>query len=168
MSSADPAPTTAPPASPKPKLGTTDKLLAGILGALVLLVLAVLVLAGTIYFVTRPLPVPSGPTGPTVTVEASATVTNGRAALSLSDASGTTAVVVADALSDNKKSWVRQIAFGESIDLTITASELYTDDETGEPGKVTCMLTVDDKVVSESLVDVSNGIGTCKWTNTGK
>lgn len=163
-----PLPLTAQPASARAKLTTTEKLLAGILSALVLLVVSVLVLAATIYFVTRPVLVPIGPTGPTATVNIAATVTNGLASLSLSDASGTTTVVLTDALADNRKNWERQIAFGESIDLTMTASDLYTDDETGEAGKVTCMFTVNDKVVSESLVDVSNGVGACKWTNDGK
>jgi len=158
-----------PPVQPGPRkrrLTTTDKLLGGILATLVALVAAVLVLAGTVYVVTRPVP---APTGPTVTVEAFGTVINGRATYSLSDATGTTTISLSEpGMSADKQSWLRQVAFGGTIELTVMLAEVYTDDETGEPGSATCMLTINDTAVSSGAIDVANGVGSCRWTNNGK
>lgn len=166
MSSADPAATAPPSAAPKARLSTTEKLLVGILATLVLLVASVLALAGTVYYVALPAPAPAGPT---VTVEASGTVTNGRATYSLADASGTTTVSLSEpGMSADTQGWVRQVPFGATIELTVMMTEVYNDDGTGELGSATCALTVNETTVSKGEVNVANGVGSCTWTNNGK
>lgn len=168
--SADTAPTADTPSSPatdapRRRLTTTDKLLAGILAAIVLLVAAVGALAGVVWVRTEPAPVPTGPSKPvTVTVKAHSAI----GSVALTDASGISTAALDGGSAEDSRTWTRDVAYGASIEAAMTVTTLFQNDDYLNKPSLECAITSGDTTVAQGQVATERGIAVCKWTNTGQ
>jgi uncharacterized protein YodC (DUF2158 family) len=147
---------------------TTDKLLAGILSALVLLVAAVVSLSVVIYVSSRPTPAPTGPSRH-VTVTALADGVVGEVVLT--DASGVTTMQLRGEIDrPDSTSWERDVAFGEGVDLRMVITERATDDDGIEfsGGSIRCKILDGSGTLATTTLNLVGGSGSCRWVNGGK
>lgn len=154
------------PASEAPRksaMSTTDKLLAGILGVLVLLVAAVASLAVVIHLATAPAAVGSGPSK-RVKVSVKAFQAEGTAAVT--DQTGVTTARLT--FGDPGQDWERDVPFGQPIrvDLAVDAAA----DEGGGSGMLSCSITAvdSDQVLANATAEGTNSVASCVWTNAGQ
>lgn len=144
--------------------GLTQKLLAGILGALLLLVAATATLAGVVYTVARPT---VAPTGPPVTVTVDVAATNALGTATVTTATGISTKPVGGE-SPSSIAWKDQVvAYGDSVDVTIEYVTQVILDGSGT-SQITCAISdASGKQLASAAVEVVRGTARCAWTNHG-
>lgn len=150
-----------PPLPPRGRLQTTNRLLAGLLAAVVLLVAAVAALAVVIWVRTEPAPVPTGPTR-SVVIQVTPRGATGTAALV--DASGTSTELVGSAFDSDAKTWTRDVAFGESIEVDLVATTIF-DLDNDKTGSLDCVIRDDNGILSQATVGSEGSHAVCRWVN---
>lgn len=149
------------PPPPRRRLQTTDRLLVGLLAAVVLLVAAVAALAVVIWVRTEPAPVPTGPTR-SVVIQVIPQSAAGTAVLV--DASGTSTELVGSVFDSDAKTWNRDVAFGESVEVDLVATTIFSVDN-GATGSLNCVIRDDSGILSEGTVSSEGSHAVCRWVN---
>lgn len=98
-----------------------------------------------------------------VHVKVSAAMAVGSA--TLVDASGTSTAQLDDPNGDDTANWTRDVAFGDSVEVDIMATTIYSN---GGGGSLTCSISDEGATLAKGQVTTVGGVAVCKWVNNGQ